>query len=55
MRPAEEDKLGEYKNLIAHGVPIDSSHPGFENLTELEKDKVLDFEARGEGNLSLPE
>ena len=55
MQTSEEDALGVYKNLIAHGTPVDSRHPGVENLTELEKDLLAGFEAKGEDLLSPPE
>ena len=55
LRPAEEEKLGQYKTLIAHGQPIDSSHPGMVNLTEHEKDKFIEFEDRGGEDMLTPE
>lgn len=55
LRQAEQDQLGEYKNHIAHGTPIDSTHPGFQNLTELEKDKLLDLEYKGMDELTPQE
>ena len=46
LTPQEEEGLGDFKELIAHGQPIDSNHPGFVNLTENMKDKLKEFEAR---------
>jgi hypothetical protein len=40
----ERSDLGQYKNLIASGNPVDSSHPGMINLTELEKDQLRELE-----------
>lgn len=47
--------MSEYKNLIAHGQPIDSSHPGVVNLTEDEKDMLRAFESKGADRLSPAE
>ena len=55
LKEGEEERMGEYKNEIAHGSPIESSHPGIANLTELEKDKLHDLEKKGRDMLSPQE
>ena len=55
LRPAEEEKLNVYKELIATGQPIDSSHPGMVNLTEHEKDWFIALEDKDEEELLTPE
>lgn len=44
LRPSEDSNLGDYKETISSGIPVDSNHPGVVNLTEHEKDRLKDFE-----------
>ena len=44
LTSAENDNLGDYKETIANGIPVDSNHPGVVNLTEHEKDTLKDLE-----------
>lgn len=44
LKLTEEEKLGELKNLIAHGQRVDSKHPGVSNLTENQKERLKGFE-----------
>ena len=38
--------LKKLKDLLAHGLPLDSNHPGIANLTENEKDKLRAMEEK---------
>ena len=38
--------MGDYKETIANGIPVDSNHPGVVNLTEHQKDKLKDLEGK---------
>lgn len=52
MRPEEDEDLCDYKETIAHGIPVDSNHPGVVNLTENEKDKLKSLESKGPNSMT---
>ena len=55
LSPAEKAELAQYKNLIAHGKPVNSSHPGVANLTEEEFKLLKNLEKKADGSLSRQE
>ena len=55
LSPEEEAELGRYKNLIAHGRPVNSTHPGVANLTEEEFKLLKKLEDKAEGSLTRQE
>lgn len=55
LSPAEKAELAQYKNLIAHGRPVNSSHPGVANLTEEEFKLLKNLENRADGSLTRQE
>ena len=44
--PEEKKELGKLKDRISRGRPYDSNHPGIDNLTENEKDKLKAMEEK---------
>ena len=52
LTPEEKARLGQLQEIMAHGQPLDSHHPGIENLTEHEKDKLAALEDKALADLS---
>ena len=55
MTPEEKARLGQLKDLLTHGQPLDSNHPGINNLTENEKEKLKDLEDKEPESLTPKE